>query len=85
MNEYDSARMAEILSERVGLAPTTEPKNAKVILLNTFSVREKAQEKLFDELGRMRAHKQRDPTVLIGVGGCVASQKEIVSWLEHVR
>lgn len=75
MNAYDSQRMADVLADRGGLATTTRAEDADVILLNTCSVREKAQEKLFDELGRLRRHKERDPSVRIGVGGCVASQE----------
>lgn len=74
MNDYDSDRMADVLA-CAGMERTGRPEEAGVILLNTCSVREKAQERLFDELGRMRAHKERDPGVRIGVGGCVASQE----------
>ncbi len=75
MNEYDSARMADVLRESRGLEPTDDPEQADVILFNTCSVREKAQEKVFTDLGRAREIKRRRPGVLIGVGGCVASQE----------
>ncbi|MFZ2508950.1 MAG: tRNA (N6-isopentenyl adenosine(37)-C2)-methylthiotransferase MiaB [Steroidobacteraceae bacterium] len=75
MNEYDSARMADVLRERSGLELTGDPGEADVILLNTCSVREKAQEKVFSELGRWRLLKRSRPELLIGVGGCVASQE----------
>ncbi len=75
MNEYDSARMADVLREAEGLEPTEEPHDADVLLVNTCSVREKAQEKVFSLLGEWRAIKQRRPHVIIGVGGCVASQE----------
>jgi len=75
MNEYDSARMADVLRESHGLEPTTDPHEADVLLLNTCSVREKAQEKVYSELGRWRRLKEARPGVVIGVGGCVASQE----------
>jgi tRNA-2-methylthio-N6-dimethylallyladenosine synthase len=75
MNEYDSARMADVLRVRAGLAATDDPAEADVLLMNTCSVREKAQEKVFSLLGEWRSLKQRRPEVLIGVGGCVASQE----------
>jgi tRNA-2-methylthio-N6-dimethylallyladenosine synthase len=75
MNEYDSARMADVLRETVGLAPTDNPHEADVLLMNTCSVREKAQEKAFSLLGQWRRLKARRPEVIIGVGGCVASQE----------
>ncbi len=75
MNEYDSARIEEILEESHALAPAGEPEGADVILVNTCSVREKAEEKLFSELGRWRRLKEANPDVVIGVGGCVASQE----------
>jgi tRNA-2-methylthio-N6-dimethylallyladenosine synthase len=75
MNEYDSARMADVLREAEGLEPTEEPHDADVLLVNTCSVREKAQEKVFSLLGEWRRIKQRRPHVIIGVGGCVASQE----------
>ncbi len=73
MNEYDSDRLADVLHAAEGLEPTDDPAEADVILFNTCSVREKAQEKVFNDLGRVREFK-RDG-VLIGVGGCVASQE----------
>ncbi len=75
MNEYDSARMASALAESHGLSLTTEPTEADVLLLNTCSVREKPQEKVFSQLGVWREWKVRRPELVIGVGGCVASQE----------
>lgn len=75
MNEYDSRRMADVLAVAYGLAPTEDPAEADVLLLNTCSVREKPQEKVFSELGRWRPYKEARPEVIIGVGGCVASQE----------
>ena len=75
MNEYDSEKMADILRESHGYELTTSPEEADLLLVNTCSIREKAQEKVFSELGRWRAWKQRRPEILIGVGGCVASQE----------
>ncbi len=75
MNEYDSARMADVLREGAGLTPTDDPAQADVLLMNTCSVREKAQEKVFSLLGEWRRLKTQRPHVLIGVGGCVASQE----------
>src|SRR5581483_6894089 len=75
MNEYDSARMADVLQAESGLVPTEDPSQADVLLMNTCSVREKAQEKVFSMLGEWRMLKARRPEVLIGVGGCVASQE----------
>lgn len=75
MNEYDSARMADVLHADGGLEPTDDPEAADVLLVNTCSVREKAQEKVFSLLGEWRDIKRRRPGVIIGVGGCVASQE----------
>ena len=75
MNEYDSARMADVLRLEHGMEPTEDPAAADVILFNTCSVREKAQEKVFTDLGRVRHLKRAKPDLLIGVGGCVASQE----------
>jgi tRNA-2-methylthio-N6-dimethylallyladenosine synthase len=75
MNEYDSARMADVLRESSGLTLVERPEQADVLLLNTCSIREKAQEKVFSQLGRWRPLKQKRPGVVIGVGGCVASQE----------
>jgi tRNA-2-methylthio-N6-dimethylallyladenosine synthase len=75
MNEYDSSRMADGLREAEGLELTDRPEEADVLLLNTCSIREKAQEKVFSQLGRWRPWKQRNPDLIIGVGGCVASQE----------
>lgn len=75
MNEYDSARMADVLRVAAGYEPTENPEEADLLLLNTCSVREKAQEKVFSQLGRWRDMKAARPHVIIGVGGCVASQE----------
>src|SRR5687768_3610611 len=75
MNEYDSARMADVLRESAGLTLTSQPEEADVVLLNTCSVREKAQEKVFSHLGQWRLLKARKLGLVIGVGGCVASQE----------
>jgi tRNA-2-methylthio-N6-dimethylallyladenosine synthase len=75
MNEYDSDRMADVLAASEGLTRTDRPEDADVILFNTCSVREKAQERVFHDLGRVRAIKAARPDVMIGVGGCVASQE----------
>jgi tRNA-2-methylthio-N6-dimethylallyladenosine synthase len=75
MNEYDSGRMADVLRETHGMEPTADPAAADVILFNTCSVREKAQEKVFSDLGRIKQYKTANPALLIGVGGCVASQE----------
>jgi len=75
MNEYDSDKMADVLGASSGLVRTDIPEEADVILLNTCSVREKAQEKVFSDLGRLRELKLLKPDLLIGVGGCVASQE----------
>ena len=75
MNEYDSAKMADVLVDSHGLAVTQDPAAADVLLLNTCSIREKAQEKVFSELGRWKEIKDARPGVVIGVGGCVASQE----------
>ncbi len=75
MNEYDSAKMADVLREAEGTIKTDTPEDADIILFNTCSVREKAQEKVFSDLGRVRELKQKNPDLIIGVGGCVASQE----------
>ena len=75
MNEYDSAKMADVLAAADGYEQTSDPNEADLILFNTCSVREKAQEKVFSDLGRVRPIKIGRPDVLIGVGGCVASQE----------
>jgi tRNA-2-methylthio-N6-dimethylallyladenosine synthase len=75
MNEYDSARMADVLEAGGDLAPTDNPAEADVLLVNTCSVREKAQEKVFSLLGEWRHFKRLRPDIIIGVGGCVASQE----------
>lgn len=75
MNEYDSARLADVLHASAGLELTQRAEDADVLLLNTCSIREKAQEKVFSQLGRWRALKLENPDLVIGVGGCVASQE----------
>ncbi|SDY06808.1 tRNA (N6-isopentenyl adenosine(37)-C2)-methylthiotransferase MiaB [Lysobacter enzymogenes] len=75
MNEYDSAKMADVLAASDGLELTHDAAEADVILINTCSIREKAQEKVFSQLGRWKQHKQGERQVIIGVGGCVASQE----------
>jgi tRNA-2-methylthio-N6-dimethylallyladenosine synthase len=75
MNEYDSSRMADLLGESHELELTDVPEDADVLLLNTCSIREKAQEKVFHQLGRWRKLKEKNPNLKIGVGGCVASQE----------
>lgn len=75
MNEYDSEKMASLLAKTHGLNLVTEPEEADVVLMNTCSVREKAQEKVFSELGRWEKWKKLKPNRVIGVGGCVASQE----------
>jgi len=86
MNEYDSARMADVLRLAHGMELTGDPAAADVILFNTCSVREKAQEKVFTDLGRVKHLKRANPRLLIGVGGCVASQEgaAIVTRAPHV-
>ena len=75
MNEYDSDKMSDVLHAAHGMETTADPAEADVILFNTCSVREKAQEKVFHDLGRVKHLKRERPGVLIGVGGCVASQE----------
>ena len=75
MNEYDSSRMRDLLREQLAFVETTVPEEADLLLLNTCSIREKAQEKVFHRLGRWRAIKVERPDVMIGVAGCVASQE----------
>ena len=75
MNEYDSAKMADVLKASHGLELTDDETQADVILVNTCSIREKAQEKVFSQLGRWKQLKKRNPQLVIGVGGCVASQE----------
>jgi tRNA-2-methylthio-N6-dimethylallyladenosine synthase len=86
MNEYDSEKMADVLHAAQGMEKTDNPADADIILFNTCSVREKAQEKVFHDLGRVRALKKNKPGLLIGVGGCVASQEgaEIVKRAPYV-
>ncbi len=75
MNEYDSDKISDVLAESHNLELTTNPEEADVLLLNTCSIREKAQEKVFSQLGRWKTWKQHRPDLVIGVGGCVASQE----------
>nr|WP_199066622.1 tRNA (N6-isopentenyl adenosine(37)-C2)-methylthiotransferase MiaB [Chromobacterium sp. ASV5] len=75
MNEYDSDKMVDVLGDAEGMIKTDNPEEADVILFNTCSVREKAQEKVFSDLGRIRPLKEANPDLIIGVGGCVASQE----------
>jgi tRNA-2-methylthio-N6-dimethylallyladenosine synthase len=86
MNEYDSDKMADVLGASDGLVRTDTPDDADVILFNTCSVREKAQEKVFSDLGRLKTLKRERPDLIIGVGGCVASQEgeAIVKRAPHV-
>jgi tRNA-2-methylthio-N6-dimethylallyladenosine synthase len=75
MNEYDSEKMADVLRVSHGYELTSDAEDADLLLVNTCSIREKAQEKVFSELGRWRAFKEKRPDIMIGVGGCVASQE----------
>lgn len=75
MNEYDSSRMLDLLKSTLGIVPVHSAEEADLILLNTCSIREKAEEKVFSELGRFRILKEKRPEIVIGVGGCVASQE----------
>jgi tRNA-2-methylthio-N6-dimethylallyladenosine synthase len=86
MNEYDSDKMVDVLGASDGLVRTDSPDDADVILFNTCSVREKAQEKVFSDLGRLKELKRNKPDLVIGVGGCVASQEgaAIVKRAPHV-
>ena len=86
MNEYDSGKMADLLHANEGMIMTDTPEDADVVLLNTCSIREKAEDKVFSDLGRLRELKKTKPDLLIGVGGCVASQEgqQIVSRAPYV-
>ncbi|MGB7305480.1 MAG: tRNA (N6-isopentenyl adenosine(37)-C2)-methylthiotransferase MiaB [Burkholderiaceae bacterium] len=75
MNEYDSDKMADVLNDDEGIVSVEKMEDADIVLYNTCSVREKAQEKVFSDLGRARALKEKNPSLVIGVGGCVASQE----------
>jgi len=75
MNEYDSEKMLDVLNHECGMQTTEDASEADVLLLNTCSIREKAQEKVFSQLGQWRPLKEKNPNLLIGVGGCVASQE----------
>lgn len=80
MNEYDSSKMADLLASTHGYQLTEIPEEADLLLLNTCSIREKAQEKVFSLLGHWKLLKEKNPELIIGVGGCVASQEG-----EHLR
>ena len=86
MNEYDSGKMADLLHADEGMVMTDTPEDADVVLLNTCSIREKAEDKVFSDLGRLRELKKSKPDLLIGVGGCVASQEgqQIISRAPYV-
>jgi len=86
MNEYDSGKMADLLHANEGMVITDTPEDADVVLLNTCSIREKAEDKVFSDLGRLRELKKTKPNLLIGVGGCVASQEgqQIISRAPYV-
>ncbi|MBU3620196.1 tRNA (N6-isopentenyl adenosine(37)-C2)-methylthiotransferase MiaB [Polynucleobacter sp. CS-Odin-A6] len=86
MNEYDSGKMADLLHADEGMVVTNTPEDADVVLLNTCSIREKAEDKVFSDLGRLRELKKLKPDLLIGVGGCVASQEgqQIISRAPYV-
>ena len=89
MNDYDSARIADLLRDRMGLERTERLEEADVVVLNTCSIREKAQEKVFSDLGRIREAKKLRPGMMIAVGGCVASQEggkilERAPWVDAV-
>lgn len=86
MNEYDSGKMADLLHANEGMTITNTPEDADVVLLNTCSIREKAEDKVFSDLGRLRELKKNKPNLLIGVGGCVASQEgqQIISRAPYV-
>ena len=86
MNEYDSGKMADLLHANEGMVMTNTPEDADVVLLNTCSIREKAEDKVFSDLGRLRELKKLKPDLLIGVGGCVASQEgqQIISRAPYV-
>jgi tRNA-2-methylthio-N6-dimethylallyladenosine synthase len=75
MNEYDSSKMLDVLQKADGMELTDDPKQADVLLLNTCSIREKAQEKVFSLIGRWKIIKDNNPNVIIAIGGCVASQE----------
>ena len=86
MNEYDSGKMADLLHANEGMVMTDRPEDADLVLLNTCSIREKAEDKVFSDLGRLRELKKINPNLLIGVGGCVASQegRQIISRAPYV-
>src|SRR5918995_6424998 len=75
MNEYDSEKISDVLRDAEGFERTAQPEDADLIVFNTCSVREKAQEKVFADLGRVKHLKRANPRLMIAVGGCVASQE----------
>ena len=75
MNEYDSEKIVDVLKEDGEISLTESPDNADIIILNTCSIRERAEVKVYSDLGRYRALKEANPNIRIGVGGCVASQE----------
>ena len=85
MNEYDSDKMADVLAGSEETVATDNPEEADIILFNTCSVREKAQEKVFHDLGRIKHLKQQRPGLVIGVGGCVASQEGALPRIGQLR
>ena len=80
MNDYDSQQMVQLMTKMGDFQRVKDPQDANLLLINTCSIREKAQEKLFSELGRLQVLKEKNPNVLIGVGGCVASQEGEFIW-----
>ena len=84
MNEYDSSKMADLLLNTHGLELTDIPEEADVLLLNTCSIREKAQEKVFHQLGRWKELKKQNPNLVIGVGGCVLHKKVNIFVIVHL-
>ena len=77
MNEYDSEKISDLLADSDAVSETSSPDNADIILFNTCSVREKAEEKVFSDLGRIKHLKRKNPNLIVGVGGCVASQEGV--------
>ena len=75
MNEYDSEKMLDLLSEKEEFESTNNPEEADLLVLNTCSIREKAQEKVFHQIGRWKKLKDKNPNIKIAIGGCVASQE----------
>ena len=75
MNEYDSQKTVDILKDKKNVTVTDNPEDADIVLLNTCSIREKAEAKVYSDLGRLRKLKEKNPNIKIGVGGCVATQE----------